>query len=66
MQDSNAIRGNWKLGKIEKVYPSNDGRVRKVSVLYKNVDKSTTYKGGSFVEVERPVQKLVVLLPVEK
>ena len=32
VQDSNQARGNWKLGKVSKVYPGDDGRVRKVDV----------------------------------
>ena len=32
VQDSNQVRGNWKLGKVSKVYPGDDGRVRKVDV----------------------------------
>lgn len=56
IQDSNAVRGNWKMGKIVKAYPSNDGKVRKVDVQYKVND--------AWITIDRPVQKLVLLLPV--
>ena len=36
IQDSNQVRGNWKLRKVSKVYPGDDARVRKVDVEYKN------------------------------
>ena len=60
MKDLNALRGNWKLGKISKVYLSQDNIIRNVDVQYKNkVDKKLT-------TVRRPVQNLVVLLPIEE
>ena len=36
IQDSNQIRGQWKLGKVSEVFPGEDGIVRKVHVTYKN------------------------------
>ena len=43
MKDLNALRGNWKLGKISKVYLSQDNIIRNVDVQYKNkVDKKLT------------------------
>ena len=36
IQDSNQVQGNWKLGKVSKVYPGDDTRVRIVDVKYKN------------------------------
>ena len=36
IQDSNQIRGQWKLGKVSEVFPGEDGLVRKVHVTYKN------------------------------
>ena len=36
IQDSNKIRGQWKLGKVSEVFPGEDGIVRKVHVIYKN------------------------------
>ena len=35
-QDSNLVRDNWKLGRVSQIFPSQDGKVRKVEVRYKN------------------------------
>lgn len=62
IQDSNQVRGNWKRGKVSKVYPGDNARVRKVDVEYKNprpgqpVDK---YHGGGYVTVQGAVHRLV-------
>ena len=32
IQDSNLVRGNWKLGRVSIVYPGADGKVRRVDV----------------------------------
>lgn len=66
MQDSNQIRGQWKLGRVSKVYTGEDGKVRKVEVQYKNPkpgEPVTKYKGRGYVTVERAVHRLIVLLP---
>ena len=36
MQELNALRGHWKLGKVSKVYTSEDGVIRNVDMQYKN------------------------------
>ena len=69
IQDSNLIRGQWKLGKVSNTYPGTDGKVRKVDVQYKNlnVDEPTTkYRGKGYVTVQRPVQRLILLLPIDE
>ena len=69
IQDSNQIRGNWKLGRVTKAYEGKDGKVRKVELQYKNPKPSEsikTYAGQGYVTVERPVQRLVVIVPVEE
>ena len=53
MADNNAIRGKWTVGRIIKVYPGSDGRVRNVRV------KTATG------EYNRPVTKIAVIYPVE-
>ena len=68
IQDSNQVQGNWKLGKVSKVYPGDDTRVRIVDVKYKNlrqgepVDK---YEGRGYVTVQRAVHRLIVLVQVD-
>ena len=68
IQDSNQVQGNWKLGKVSKVYPGDDTRVRIVDVKYKNprqgepVDK---YEGRGYVTVQSAVHRLIVLVQVD-
>ena len=55
MQDANALRGKWKLGKVSRADPSlRDGFVRNIEIQHGN----TT--------VQRLVQKVVVLVPVDE
>ena len=66
IQDSNLIRGQWRLGIVSNTFPSADGKVRRVEVRYKNArpgEAVTKYEGRGYVTVERPVHRLVVLLP---
>ena len=58
IQDSNTVRGEWKLGMITKILESKDGRVRNVEVRYKN--------GKTDIKVKRPVQRLIVMVPAEE
>ena len=55
IEDANALRGKWKMGVVSEAIVSEDGKVRKVSVTYKNPNET----------VRRPVQKLIVIVPVE-
>ena len=60
VQDSNQIRGKWRLGRVTCAEPSlRDGFVRNIEVQYKNLDAKT------FTTIERPVQKVIVLVPVD-
>ena len=68
IQDSNQIRGNWKLGRAVKACEGKDGKVRKVEIQYKNPKPNEPVKscaGRGCVTVERRVQRLVVIVPVE-
>ena len=56
IQDSNAIRGEWKIGVVVNVLESKDKRVRNVEVKYKN--------GETDITVKRAVQRLIVIVPV--
>ena len=69
IQDSNQVRGNWKLGRISQAYPGKDGKVHKVTVQYKNPkpgEHIKAYSGKGYVTVERPVNWLIVLIPADK
>ena len=59
----------WKRGPVTKVYPSDDGRVRRVLVSYQNPrpdQKADCYRGQKNTTVERAVQHLIVLIPVDE
>ena len=55
IKDENAPRGQWKLARVIKVYPDDDGHVRKVKL-----------KQSEGQTLERPVQKLVLILKKEE
>ena len=57
IQDSNAVRGEWKMGIVTQILESRDGRVRNVEVKYRN--------GNTETKVRRPVQRLIVIVPKE-
>ena len=60
LADKDLKRGKWKLAKVTAANTSlRDGFVRNVEVQYKNPDSN------SFTTVQRPVQKLVVLVAVD-
>ena len=62
IQDSNELRGKYKMGIVTKVYPSDDGKVRKVQVSYKNNPEGPDYTGTQYTNVIRPIQRLVVII----
>lgn len=66
LQDSNAVIGKWKLAQIVEATQGQDGKVRNVTVRYKNPKPGMKYEGEPDVMVKRSVHKLVVLLPVEE
>ena len=69
VQDSKQTRGHWRLAKVGNVFPSDDGRVRKVEVMYKNErpgELGNKYAGTPYTKIERPVQKIVVIIPVDE
>jgi len=60
IQDSNLIRGKWKLGQVIRADPSlRDGYVRNVDIHHKNPGSK------NFLTLTRPIQKIIVLVPVE-
>ncbi|XP_054607429.2 uncharacterized protein [Nothobranchius furzeri] len=66
LQEDSAPRNHWRLARVTEVYPSADGRVRKVKLL---VSDSTLDERGKRstrpVYLERPVQKIVLLVEAE-
>ena len=59
VQDSNAIRGQWKMALVEEVMASDDGKVRRVMIEY-NTERGTRSR------IERPVRKLILLAPAKE
>ena len=69
IQDAKQLRGNWRLARVSKVMPSDDGKVRRVKLQYKNErpgELVNKYTGIGFTTIERPVQRLVVIIPVDE
>ena len=66
IQDFNLVRGQWRLGIVSYTFLGSDGKVRKVEVQYKNPKQGepvTKYQGWEYVTIERPVRRLVLLIP---
>ena len=66
IQDSNLVRGQWRLGIVSNTFPGSDGKARKVEVQYKNPKQGepvAKYQGRGYVTIERPVHRLVLLTP---
>ena len=68
IQDEKLVRGNWRLGRVNKVFEDNDGKVRKVVVGYKHLEDQPgcDYDGKRFTNVERSSNRLVVILPIDE
>ena len=49
------------MGVVKEVMPSDDGRIRRVMISYKNNEDGVEYRGKPYVHVERAVQRLVVI-----
>ena len=60
IKDNDSLRGEWKLGRVVKAYECKDGKNRKVDVMH----RGSVY--GKQLVIERPVQNLVVIVPVEE
>ena len=58
IKDKDLKRSKWKLGLIEEVFLGTDSHVRRVALRYIN-------SAGDATHVKRPVQNLVLLLPVD-
>ena len=66
--DKNVMRGNYRLGVLQELFPDEDGKIRRVLVKYKNfhVGKYRSCYGVSeAVTVSQRVQRLALLIPVE-
>ena len=66
VQDSNAVRGNWRMGIVDEVHPDETGNVRNVQVRLKTADKSDQCRNANYTLIRRAVQRLIVLVPVDR
>ncbi|XP_062600981.1 uncharacterized protein LOC134262620 [Saccostrea cucullata] len=66
VQDSNNVRGQWKLAQVSEANPGSDGKVRDVKLRYKNLNQDPKYCGCPDTVVCRSVRRLVAILPVEE
>ena len=66
VKDGNALRGTWKLALVSALKPGKDCKVRNVRVKYKNFQECNKGKSMQFTHVDRSVQNLVLILPVEE
>ena len=66
LRDNNAVRGDWRLARVNEVYPDNNGIVRNVEVAVSiNTNGSAKYKPSSCNLLKRHVSNLLVLVPAE-
>ena len=66
--DKTSLKGDYRLGIIQEVRSSKDGKVRSALVKYKNYkagERNHEYTAGEEVVVSRSVHRLALLVPVE-
>ena len=66
IKEDNVSRNRWRTARVDEVYASEDGFVRKVKVIVS--DRSLTKEGKrvrTTTVLERPIQKLLLLLKSE-
>ena len=69
VHDSSALKGQYKMAKVDEIKTSSDGRVRSCQVSYRipySKDDNHKYSGGKVIKLSRSVQRLTLLLPVEE
>ena len=66
IQDSNTIRGRWKIAEVTKIEKGRDAVVRDVRLRYKIVDHDKPYTGSKDKTVVKSVHRLVVILPANE
>ena len=64
IHDNNPVRRNWKIGIVTEIHPSQDDKVRRVTMSYKNQHQTGT--PARYKSIERAVHKLIVLVPVDQ
>jgi hypothetical protein len=65
----NAVRGDYRLGLVKQVFPDKSGKIRRVTLSYKNFKVGETvhqYNGSNDSIVSRSVHRLALLVPAEE
>ena len=65
LKDESKVSTSYKLGRVSKVIPSDDGKVRKVCVEYKNASADAALHKAPMMTTERSVHGLVVIVPAD-
>ena len=65
IQDTNILRGRFKMGIVVETFLSHDGKIRKVKVGYNNTEGALERDSKNYTYIERAVDKLIVIVPVE-
>ena len=66
VQDPNPVRGKWKLAQVANVEQGRDGMVKEVKLRYKLCKPGEKYHGDRYKTMNRSLQRLVVLLPIQE
>ena len=67
VKDENIPRNEWKLARVEEVFPSEDGLVRKVKLAMATSSLDNEGRRVSDVQhLERPIHKLVLIQEVDR
>jgi Family of unknown function (DUF5641) len=65
MRDAGTLQEKYKLARVKEVMPGEDGKVRKVILVYKNIGSDKAVQEAKFKETERSVHNLVVIVPAD-
>ena len=71
LKESNQLKAEYKLAKVKTADPGPDGKVRRVTLIYKNLKPTGTcpkkadkdLKGATFSETDRCIQNIIVIVP---
>ena len=66
IQDTNILKGNWRLDAVLETYPGVDGKVRNVSIRCKANQPGKKYVGQRDIIIDRSAQTILVILPIEE
>ena len=73
LRDSNTFKRGYKLARVSEANPGSDGKVRRITVIYKNVkdsgvnvkQASQTLKTAQEQEMKSSIQNVAVIVPID-